>query len=195
MAGDKSTFKKFHNQVSQLASKLRAQFYARKVEQLHETNQHSWWKHVRNFLNLKSQSPFSLLDVPNNTKPLPDIINDFFTSVSDDLEPVKPEVLCTLSDDYCSQYIIHAQDVERRLSKINIHKAAGPDFFPSWILRDFVPLLAEPLAAIYNASVREGIVPHIWKFAIVVPVPKVHPPKSISTDLRPNSLLPVLAKD
>jgi len=30
-----------------MACKLRAQFYARKVEQLHETNQHSWWKHVR----------------------------------------------------------------------------------------------------------------------------------------------------
>ena len=99
--------------------------------------------------------------------------------------------MSTLSDDYCDQYIIHAQDVESRL---NITKAPGPDFVPSWILRDFSPLLAQPLAAIYNASVREGIVPHIWKSAIVVPVPKVHPPKSISWDLRPISLLPVLAK-
>ena len=63
LAGDRSAFRKFRNQVSPLACKLRAQFYARKVEQLHETNQHSWWKHVRSFLHLKSHSPFSLLDV------------------------------------------------------------------------------------------------------------------------------------
>jgi len=86
-----------------------------------------------------------------------------------------------------SQYIIHAQDVENRLCNINITKAQGPDFLPSWILRDFAPLLAQPLAAIYNASVREGIVPHVRKSAIVVPVPKVHPPKSTSSDLRPIS--------
>jgi len=37
------------------------------------------------------------LSLPNN-KSLPDIINNFF----EDLEPVKPEVLSTLSHDYCS---------------------------------------------------------------------------------------------
>jgi len=113
-----------------MACKLRAQFYARKVEQLHETNQHSWWKHVRNFLNLKSHSPFSSLEVPDN-KLLPDVINEFFVSVSEDLHPVEPDVLSTLSHDYCDQYIIHAQDVESRVSNINITKAPGPDFLPS----------------------------------------------------------------
>ena len=108
-------------------------------------------------LNLKSHSPLSSLEVLDN-KLLPDVINKFFVGVSEDLHPVEPDVLSTLSDDYCDQYIIHAQDVESRL---NITKAPGPDFVPSWILRDFSPLLAQPLAAIYNASVREGIVPHI----------------------------------
>ena len=57
------------------------------------------------------------------------------------------------------------------------------------------PLLADPICAIFNASVRQGHVPSRWKLANVVPVPKVHPPKDIRSDLRPISLTPTLAKN
>jgi len=56
------------------------------------------------------------------------------------------------------------------------------------------PYLFQPLAAICNASVREGYFPPVWKAAEVIPVPKVPKPRSIQTDLRPISLLPCLAK-
>ena len=47
---------------------------------------------------------------------------------------------------------------------------------------------------IFNASLREGYLPPIWKSAEVVPVPKLHPPISIHNDLKPISLLPTIAK-
>ena len=61
------------------------------------------------------------------------------------------------------------------------------------------------ICAIFNASVRQGHVlangsikdctnPNRWKLANVVPVPMVHPPKDIRSDLRPISLTPTLAK-
>jgi len=50
------------------------------------------------------------------------------------------------------------------------------------------------VAAIFNASVREGYVPLIWKSAEVIPAPKVNLPMSIQNDLRPISLLSALAK-
>ena len=43
-------------------------------------------------------------------------------------------------------------------------------------------------------TIREGKVTDIWKSAVVIPAPKINPPRSISSDLRPISLLPVLAK-
>ena len=58
----------------------------------------------------------------------------------------------------------------------------------------WLPLLSQPLAAIFNASLREGYLTPIWKSAEVVPVPKVHPPTSICNDLRSISLLPTIAK-
>jgi len=140
-----------------LARKLRAQFYTKKVDQLHNTDQHSWWKRVRAFLNIKPKPTYSHLDAPGN-KSSPDAINDFFVSVAEDLEPINSDLLPILTPDYCSEYIIDVHQVTKRLLNINVHKAAGPDFIPSWILRDFATFIAELLTAVFNASVREGTV-------------------------------------
>jgi len=64
---------------------------------------------------------------------------------------------------------------------------------PNWVLRDFCAWLAGPICSIFNASVRESFIPGRWKEANV-PVPKVHPPRSIESDLRPISLTATLGK-
>jgi len=50
------------------------------------------------------------------------------------------------------------------------------------------------MCAIFNASIREGFVPTIWKEANIIPVPKVSPPQSIEADLRLISLTSTLGK-
>jgi len=57
-----------------------------------------------------------------------------------------------------------------------------------------IVLLYLSIAAIFNASVREGYFAPVWKTADIIPVPKVQKPRSIQTDLRPISFLPCLAK-
>ena len=54
--------------------------------------------------------------------------------------------------------------------------------------------MSRPLAAIYNSSLREGVLPDLWKTATVVPLPKKHPPTVIEKDIRPISLTPIVAK-
>jgi len=61
-------------------------------------------------------------------------------------------------------------------------------------VKKLAPLVSDPAAAIFNASVREGYVPFSWKLAEVIPASKVIPPISIQNDLRPISLLRTLAK-
>ena len=91
-------------------------------------------------------------------------------------------------------FIISSETVCKLLSSININKAIGPDAIPSWILRDHALTLAHPISTIFNASIREGYLPAIWRSAIVIPIPKVNPPRNISKDLRPISLTAVLSK-
>jgi len=92
------------------------------------------------------------------------------------------------------EFIVEPSVVEYRLDSIIIQKAAGPDGVHSWFIRDFAPFLSHPLAAIFNASVREGYVPPVWKSAEVISVPKVPCPRSSQNDLRLISLLPCLAE-
>ena len=44
---------------------------------------------------------------------------------------------------------------------------------PCWFWRDYSVWLAEPLCAIFNCSIRHGIVPSIWKQANVAPVKSI----------------------
>ena len=64
----------------------------------------------------------------------------------------------------------------------------------NWLIREFSVWLAEPLTAIFNASLCEGYVPLGWKLANVVPLPKQNPPRDITSDIRPISLTASLSK-
>ena len=50
------------------------------------------------------------------------------------------------------------------------------------------------MTAIFNGSLREGIIPETWKSANVIPVPKVNPPNTIEKDVKPIALIPIASK-
>ena len=116
--------------------------------------------------------------------------------MASDLEPLRDDFCTQLTCDCdsCLQYIIEPWQVENKLSRIQLSKAPGPDNIPNWLLKEMAPFIAEPISAIFNASIQQSCVPRRWKLANTVPVPKVHPPRDICTDLRPISLTPTLAK-
>ena len=66
---------------------------------------------------------------------------------------------------------------------------------PGLTLKEVAVLLAGPVAAIYNSSLRQGRVPRIWRAAYVSPLPKKKPPERNETDLRPISLTAELCKE
>ena len=120
-------------------------------------------------------------------------IKFFFESVSRNLAPLDADMV-PLDCSVLVCFIISFESVCKLLSSININKAIGPDGIPSWILRDHALTLAHPISTITNASIREDYQPSIWRSAIVIPIPKINPPRNISKDLRPISLTAVLSK-
>ena len=90
------------------------------------------------------------------------------------------------------RYLI--QTTFKALCNIKTNKASGPDNTPAWVLKDHAALLAPPLTAIFNCSLREGKLPNEWKMANIIPLPKSNPPASIHKDIRPISLTPIAAK-
>ncbi len=64
----------------------------------------------------------------------------------------------------------------------------------SWLLRDLAHIIAGPINAIHNSSIREEYVPDLWRMANVCPLLKTTKVSDIKKDTRPISLTPVLSK-
>ena len=93
-----------------------------------------------------------------------------------------------------AQYTISVNVTEAALANVTINKATGPDKIPPWIVRYFAQQLAGPVTSISNSSLREGVLPKLWKTATVIQLPKKQPPEYIENDIRPIALTPILAK-
>jgi len=106
-------------------------------------------------------------------------VNTFMQSVSADLKPLDTDLITDVSDACPLEYIIDPFEVESKLSRIDVHRSSGPDELPNWFLKEFSVFLAEPVCSIFNASIRKGEEPSVWKLANTVPIPKVCPPKAI----------------
>ena len=62
------------------------------------------------------------------------------------------------------------------------------------MLKDYANILAAPLTAIFNSSLRKGVLPNEWKMANVIPLPKTKPMISVEMNIRPISLTHIVAK-
>ena len=100
----------------------------------------------------------------------------------------------TVNEELSDQYVINVFTTLKALDSVKIIKATGPDNIPAWVLRNHANVLAPPLTAIFNKSLREGVLHMELKMANVLPLPKTNPPASITKKIRPISLTPIAAK-
>ena len=122
-------------------------------------------------------------------------INEFFVSVSEDLPRLQAShSIFDVSDPLSVQFTISVNVTEAALANVKTNKATGPDKIPPLIVRDFAQQLAGPVTSIFNSSLREGVLPKLWKTATVIPLPKKRPPESYENDIRPIALTPILVK-
>ncbi len=198
---DKETYNFYRNRVNRMGEKLQSVFYKNKVADLKTSKPGMWWKGVKQLMgDTKASSSGPLQDLANkvcdgNMQDLADKINTFFASLCQNMPPLPVTTTIENNDVIPDKYIIDVDKVEYQLAHLRPNKAPGPDLIPTWILRDFSPILAGPVAAIWNSSVREGFLPMIWKSAFLSPLPKKTPPESVEKDIRPISLTPILCKE
>ena len=73
---------------------------------------------------------------------------------------------------------------------INTFKSHGPDAIPNRIIKDYAYELADPVSRI---SLSSGLIPTMWKAAIIIPVPKSQY-AACEEEVRPISLTACLSK-
>jgi hypothetical protein len=197
---DLAKYHRLRNLTNRAASKLRRTFYRKQIEGLRKSEPSKWWCETKRLTGQDNNSDAnsSLMGLANkltngNLAQLAQTINTSLQQVSDDLTPLTDQDLLPNAD-FLQYMEIQPYEIFFKLNSIKIRKAPGPDDIPNWMLRDFAGILCHPLCTIFNDSIKETYVPAVWKQANVIPLPKVRPPQSIESDLRPISLTPTISK-
>ena len=84
-------------------------------------------------------------------------------------------------------------EVLSQLQALDIQKSVGPDGLSARFMKQVAAEIASPLTFIFNKSLQDGCVPHMWKCSNVTPV---HKGGSVddSGNYRPISVVSVAAK-
>ena len=171
-----------------------------------KSNLKKTWEGIRGLINVnkKGNSNIDKLIVQNKevTDPtkMASSINSFFVNIGKTVDSKIPQSNKLFSDflgnmnPYCIT-LNPCTDVEIRelLLGVNWSKASGPYSIPSNIVKTFKDVFYEPLLAIVNKSLSEGIFPDLLKFATVHPIYKKGD-KSICANYRPISILSNISK-
>ena len=153
----------YRNKVQISARNLRNNNCRPHINNWRNSNPKQVWQNIKTLTgqtapNYVSGMANELCD--NNVQQLTNNIDVILQSVSDDLAPSSLDLIPPIS--HCpDEFIIEPYTFERKLSNTSTNKSCGPDNIPNWILRDSSVWLAEPVCAIFTASVRDGIVPII----------------------------------
>ncbi len=165
------------------------------------------WKCLKELLPGKSKaSPKGLLidgliDGQSITDKLQmaNTFNEYFTSIGQDLARQLPSATPFIPPNNPPDIpafkfpVVTAQFVERQHLSMPENKAVGLDILPGRLLRAAAPVIAHPLAYIFNLSLQSGIFINDWKYATVIPLFKSGPAME-RNNYRPISILPILSK-
>ncbi len=129
MKDDKANFRYYRNKVKRTGQTLRSDFLKLSIEGVKRGDK-KWWNITKQLSGLKMDD--NNLQSMANTITNGDMgqvankINQTFKSISEDLAPLvnaQPQQY-----DIPDEYIVNVDDVERRLMKVLINKAFGPDY-------------------------------------------------------------------
>ena len=191
-------YKYLQNKTNRMRKSLRKNYFTSKISGSTGGGR-TWWRCVREVTGVGGKTS-GLQGMVNSvsggsTEHFGNTVNEFLHSVNAHFTPLQDGDYTPGPHHIPDQYIISVEQVEQRLAGLDPRKGAGPDGIPTWLLCDFAPLLAAPVCAIFNSSIRESALPVMWRRTTVVPIPKTNPPRMVEKDLRPVSLTPVLAKE
>ena len=200
MSGDQCEYKALRNETNMASARLKLEFYQKQILAITESGSRDWWKNMKKIMGLDGNSNSCIEQLANkitngDCTELANKMNDFFLSVSEHFPRLdKHHDIFTVNEELPDAYCISVYVTLLALQRVKTNTATGPDNIPALVLKDHANILAAPLTAIFNSSLREGVIPNEWKMANVIPLPNTKPIMSVETDIRPISLTPIVEK-
>ena len=175
-SGDASAFKAAKYDLRSAVKSAKRDYTRRLEHTLESTNRRDLWRGVKKIADYKPKSKKPLPDDPG----LPDQLNTFYSRFE------KPMPRPDLSEWAAvpSHFRITTSDTRKEFKRLNARKATGPDNVSTRLLKSCADQLAGIYTELFNWSLRVCKVPAIFKYSIIVPVPKCSPISSLN-DYRP----------
>ena len=89
---------------------------------------------------------------------------------------------------------ITTEQVKQAINSAKNNNSTGPDNINIKHLKHLGPLAIEYLRILLMNALNSNIIPHIWKLAKIIPIPKPNKDPSLGSSYRPISLLSPIAK-
>ena len=199
-----SVYKQLRNKVTK-EIKVAIETHYRGLIEENKDNPKKMWKTINKVLDKSSQSiTTSCLDVEGNriTKEadIAEALNHHFVTVG----PKLAGKIEQWTNDDPLKYVVKQSSVMKfnlvsdifilnSIKQLKNGKAPGPDKIPTMPIKDAGEVICEPLAMIFNSSLRHGIFPDIWKLARITPIFKSGS-RSDANNYRPISVISVFSR-
>ena len=193
------------NRVTREIDKSRKDHYDSYFEE-HNANLKKTWEGIRNIVNVKKSTKFSISHLAINGKivdqplDIANSFNNFFVNVGPETEKTVPKVPNTTPEQFLKnrnqfEFVI-AHISEEEIVDIIVAlkpKATGHDSIPTKFLKIVADIIAVPLCRIINLSFLKGIFPETLKTSKVIALFKGGSTEELN-NYRPISLLPIFDK-
>ena len=166
----------------------------------HKHNTHTLWRTIHGLANKKpAPSPNNTITFNNKTAATPtQIANAFnkqFTNTCKHTTTKTNRVVDRNISKLTTTHIqLTTQQVQEAIKNSKDTNSTGPDKINIRHLKHLGPLGLTFLTQIYTLALNTNIIPHTWKLANIIPIPKPNKSNNIGTSYRPISLLSTLAK-
>ena len=124
-----------------------------------------------------------------NSQQSAEMIAEHFATISQEYKPLNaqelpPNIRYLLNNcDVSLAPTISVHDVLQRIKKAKKPTSIVPGDLPRKLVRLYAPLLANPIATIFNAITKTAQFPTTWKVEYQIAIPKLYPPEN-EDDLR-----------
>ena len=193
---DYKEYAKYRNQTKRECRKADIE-YEKNIAKKAKTNPKIFYSFVNSKMKVK-ESIGDLVNKDGNKVSSNDekaeILNNFFCSVfTKEKTDSIPECENKNKENYIDNVIFTKDKVLKKLKNLNASKTGGPDGIQAVVLKELCNELSEPLAVLFEKSMKEGKLPAIWKDANVSPIFKKGE-KNKPNNYRPVSLTCLLCK-
>ena len=195
--GNRGERKEVQKILRQEIKKAKIEYREKVEEKFQAGNMRDAWKGLKILTGQNKPQQTATMSKADRTKHA-DSLNDFYCRFERDdlkekLTSVIEDIKKSATDDDENDLEIHSSAVMSIFSKQKVNKAVGPDRICGKLLRNCAAQLSHVFSLLFSWSLRDCVVPTLWKNSIISPVPKSRNPKELN-DFRPVALTSIVMK-